>query len=55
MVHELPDYMKFLYKIILEHVDEIDGEIIKQGASYSSSSFLKEAVCYILEYVTIIN
>jgi (-)-germacrene D synthase len=39
---DLPDYMKFLYKPLLDVYEEIEQEVKKEGRVYAINHFLKE-------------
>ncbi|KAG8370746.1 hypothetical protein BUALT_Bualt13G0015600 [Buddleja alternifolia] len=45
-VDQLPEYMKNFYKVLLELFEEIEEEMVKQGASYRVS-YGKEAIKYL--------
>ncbi|CAJ2633819.1 unnamed protein product [Trifolium pratense] len=48
----LPDYMKFLYRIILDLYEEIEQEMRNNGRVYALNYYVKELKKYIQAYMT---
>ncbi|RHN65690.1 putative lyase [Medicago truncatula] len=48
----LPDYMKFLYVIILDLYKEIEQEMKKEGREYALNYYVKEFIKYVQAYMT---
>jgi hypothetical protein len=46
----LPDYMKFLYRIILDLYEEIEKEMRKQGRVYALKYYIKEVLVFVFLY-----
>lgn len=49
----LPDYMKFLYKIILDLYEEIEQEMKKEGRQYALNYYVKEVRLFVFLILTI--
>ncbi|XP_045827317.1 probable terpene synthase 2 [Trifolium pratense] len=48
----LPNYMKFLYRIILDLYEEIEKEMKKEGRIYALKYYVKEFIKYVQAYMT---
>ncbi|KAK2431889.1 putative terpene synthase [Trifolium repens] len=48
----LPKYMKFLYKLILDLYEEVKNEMRKEGREYAPNCYAKEFIKYVQAYMT---
>ncbi|XP_045827315.1 probable terpene synthase 2 isoform X2 [Trifolium pratense] len=48
----LPDYMKFLYKLIFDLYEEVKHEMRKEGREYAPNYYAKEFIKYVQAYMT---